>query len=440
MEPTTSTESKIDLFAENLPSLEELRKLSELVHSSESGLLSFREQVEANTTKQSQKTLLAAGIGLFILGKNAEAIDKLQKAKDCKEKFVYLAFAHRRLRNFDQAIENLQNSLTFQADPLTTTLEKVATYRHASNFQAAEKELKTCTNFENVSAEYHYQLGRLQEIQGLYQQATDNYKVALELSPNHQRALFHLAYRCDLTGDEDAAIDYYKQTTSTSPVYVSALLNLAVIYEDIGQFDKALQCASKVLEFHPNHQRAIMFKKDIESSKTMVYDEEKEKKKSRKAQLLDTPISDFELSVRARNCLKKMNIQALGDLLKITESELLSFKNFGETSLREIKDILEPRGLHLGLALEEKQLSTTETPYFSTVEDKDSGVLNKSVDDLVLSVRARKCMEKLNIRTLGDLICKTEAEFLGTKNFGVTSLNEVKRAIAKYGLSLRSLD
>ena len=67
--------------------------------------------------------------------------------------------------------------------------------------EAAEKELKACANYENVSAEYHYQLGRLQEAQGFYDAAVENYKKALELSPSHQRAIFHLAYRCDLAGE-----------------------------------------------------------------------------------------------------------------------------------------------------------------------------------------------------------------------------------------------
>jgi len=438
MEPIA--ECEIDLFTDKLPSMDEIGKLSAFVHSSEVNLLAFSEQVEENISRTGQKASLATGIGLFILGRDAESVRKLQKAKDCKEKFIYSAFVLRRLGQFDEAIENLQNSLNYEADPLTVTLEKAATYRCASNFDAAAAELKNCSNFENVSAEYHYQLARFQEAQGLYEQAMDNYETALELSPNHQRALFHLAYRCDLSGDEDAAIDYYKQIASGSTVYVSALLNLAVLYEDMGEFDKAYRCADKVLKFHPNHQRAILFKKDIESSKTMYYDEEKEEKKDRKAQILETPISDFELSVRSRNCLRKMNINTLGDLLKITEVELLSYKNFGETSLREIKCILELKGLRLGMALEEKQLGLEEPFDSGAADGKDEELLSKSVDDLQLSVRSRKCLQKLNIRTIGELIRRTEAELLGVKNFGVTSLNEIKRTLGGMGLSLRRLD
>jgi len=439
MEPIT--EPEISFFADTLPSLEDIEKLACYVHSSEANQIKFAEQLEANRAKTSANAQLAGGIGLFIVGRNSEAIEKLQKANDCKEKFIYMALALRRTGKFDEAIENLQNSLKYEADTLNITLEKAATYRQAGNLDSADKELKTCVNFENISAEYHYQLGRLQEAQGLYEQAMDNYKTALELVPSHQKALFYLAYRCDLSGDEEAAIDYYRQITSSTNVYVSALLNLAVLYEDKDQFDRASQCIDTVLESHPNHQRAILYKKDVESSKTMYYDEEKEKRKTHKSQLLETPISDFELSVRSRNCLRKMNIQTIDDLLNISEAELLSYKNFGETSLREIKAILDSKGLWLGMALEEKELPLEKTTMTGTAEhEEEKGPLKNSVDDLQLSVRARKCLQKLNISTIGELTQTTEAELLGAKNFGVTSLNEIKKAISNLGLSLRSLD
>lgn len=435
-----TTQPKISLFGDELPSMEDIKTLSLNVRSSEANMLAFGEQVDENMSKTSAKTRLCVGIGLYILGRDKEAVQKLEKAEDCKEKFIYTAFALRRSGRFDEAIDNLKNSLKHGADAMTTTLEKAATYRLAGDFEKAEKELKSCANFENVSADYHCQLGRLQEAEGLYDKAIDNYQTALELSPEHKEALFHLAYRCDLSGDENAAIDYYEQIASSSPVCLSALLNLAVLFEDSGQFDRASQCVDMVLESHPNHARAILFKRDIESSKTMFYDEEKEKKKSRKNQILETPISDFELSVRSRNCLKKMNLETIGDLLNITETELLSYKNFGETSLREIKVILDSKNLRLGMALEEKQFGPMDDLEDLDVEEEDEGILNKPIDDLQLSVRARKCVEKLDLHSIGELIRRTDAELLGCKNFGVTSLNEIKKSLSNFGLSLRSLD
>ena len=443
METTTQAQSGINLFGEEALSIEQIKKLSEQVHSSEASRLAFAEQVEQNIGKTGGKGCLATGIGLFILGRDAEAVEKLQKGNDCKEKFMCLAAALRRLGNYDEAIMNFHASGKQGADSLAVSLEKAATYRMAGNFESAEKELKGCANFKNVSAEFHYQLGRLSEVQGLYDEATENYKAALELSPKHQEAMFHLAYRCDLSGDEDAAIDYYKAITSSSPVYTSALLNLAVVYEDKADYDKAERCVQKVLACHPNHKRANLFLKDIQSSKTMVYDEETEKKKTRKMQILETPLSDFELSVRSRNCLKKMNLNTLGDLLRTTEAELLAFKNFGETSLREIKVILDSKGLQLGMMPEDRQFGPAEpAPAASVAEEPaaDHGLAGKPIMDLQWSVRAKKALQKLNLRTVGELTRITEAELLGCKNFGVTSLNEVKRVLANLGLSLRTLE
>ena len=82
------------------------------------------------------------------------------------------------------------------------------------------------------------------------------------------------------------------------------------------------------------------------------------------------------------------------------------------------------------MALEEKQLSSAESSELIEVEDEDEDerLLSKPIDDLQLSVRARKCLQKLDIRTLGDLTRKTDAELLGVKNFGGTRTAEIIQA------------
>ena len=68
--------------------------------------------------------------------------------------------------------------------------------------------------------------------------------------------------------------------------------------------------------------------------------------------------------------------------------------------------------------------------------DKMSEVLNRSVEELELSVRSYNCLKNANIQTIGELVQKTEAEMLRTKNFGRKSLNEIKEILANMGLSL----
>jgi DNA-directed RNA polymerase subunit alpha len=62
-------------------------------------------------------------------------------------------------------------------------------------------------------------------------------------------------------------------------------------------------------------------------------------------------------------------------------------------------------------------------------------VLNRSVEELELSVRSYNCLKNANIQTIGDLVQKSEAEMLRTKNFGRKSLNEIKEILGNLGLS-----
>src|SRR5881394_408472 len=68
--------------------------------------------------------------------------------------------------------------------------------------------------------------------------------------------------------------------------------------------------------------------------------------------------------------------------------------------------------------------------------DKMSEVLNRSVEELELSVRSYNCLKNANIQSIGELVQKTEAEMLKTKNFGRKSLNEIKEILGTMGLSL----
>ena len=270
--------------------------------------------------------------------------------------------------------------------------------------------------------------------------AVAEYRKALSADPNNARAMFQLAYELDLMGEESEAISLYERCCELSPPPINALLNLAVLYEDNGEYTRAEKCLRQILETRPNHTRARMFMKDVEASRDMVIDEEHDRDLAKRNALLDTPVTDFELTVRARNCLKKMNIRTLGDLLRITEAELMGYKNFGEASLIEIKQMLSARGLRLGQGLEDQQRRVRREVYDQLKGSGSEAMLNKPVSDLGLSVRARKALQLLGVQTLGDLASRTEAELMGVKNFGSTSLDEVKEKLAEHGLSLRALE
>src|SRR5262249_60753533 len=115
-------------------------------------------------------------------------------------------------------------------------------------------------------------------------------------------------------------------------------MNLGVLYEDHEKYDKAVECYRRVLAATPTDDEARLFYKDAQASLTMYYNPEEEHDFRRFSQVLEIPVTDFELSVRSRNCLKKMNIRTLGDLTRVSEQQLLSSKNFGETSLADIRE------------------------------------------------------------------------------------------------------
>jgi len=284
-----------------------------------------------------------------------------------------------------------------------------------------------------------YTAGRNAERLGDREGAIQAYRKAVELDPENTDALFSLACNLDLMGEEEESFVMYERACEQHPAPINALMNLAVCYEDRGYYRRAEKCLRQVLDTEPNHPRARLFMKDVIASFDMEIDEEYEKGLTKRNALLDTPVNDFELSVRARNCLRKMNIRTLGDLLRITEAELLSYKNFGETSLQEIKDMLASKGLRLGQGLEEQHDMVRKAVFEKLKGTRQEAMLNKPVSDLELSVRARKALQQLSIQTIGDLCSRTEAELLGVKNFGSTSLDEVNAKLGELGLGLREL-
>ena len=98
--------------------------------------------------------------------------------------------------------------------------------------------------------------------------------------------------------------------------------------------------------------------------------------------------------------------------------------------------MMSSKGLSLGqFAGEKRRCDVAFEPEIMTPDEQ--ALLGKPIADLNLSVRARKCMIKLGISTIGELLRRTGDELLECKNFGVTSLNEVREKLTMHGLKLR---
>ena len=158
------------------------------------------------------------------------------------------------------------------------------------------------------------------------------------------------------------------------------------------------------------------------------YDEKEERERERMEKIMRTSVNDFELSVRSRNCLAKMNIFTLGDLLRISESEMLSYKNFGETSLKEVREMLAARGLRLGMYRDESEHGPTKA---------DQKMLGENIEKLELTPRAAQVVTDLGITRIGDLAQYSDLDLYRAKGSGQSVVQELSTALGACGVSLR---
>jgi DNA-directed RNA polymerase subunit alpha len=386
---------------------------------------------------QTPASAVRLGVCYYLLGRYPQAIQTLANSDGGAVAQFYLGKSRFELAEFEAAIRCYQAAKSGGYDPDICALAIAETNRYLGRVQEAMNLLDQMFGPVEQTAEYLYQRGAtVAAIGGNPQEVVALFQRAVDLDGRHVGALFGLAMECDRRGNDDRALELYQRAADCFPTHVGVLLNLGLLYEDLTQYDRAQQCYQRVLDVFPDHPRARLYSKDAGASGDSIYDEEAQKRHDRLTQVLNIPVTDFELSVRSRNCLHKMGIRTLGDLARTTEMELLASKNFGETSLGEIREILASKGLELGQFAHER---TEAEPAIdlSNLSPDEQALLSRPISDLNLSVRARKCMVRLGLTTIGELIRKTGDDLLECKNFGVTSLNEVRNKLSQYNLKLR---
>lgn len=397
-------------------------------------LTQYVDQVESG-----QGSALRLAVGYLIIGEYESALRWFEKADDDKYRHYYAGHAARSAGKLDAALSAFKNAATRGWDAFEIDMLAAEVLLQQNDPDAASALIEKHNQDGADRAPWYYARALLAEDRSEREEAVELYEKALTLDPDHEQAMFRCAWLYDLHGEDDKSIELYRDLARRPRAHVNALINLAVVYEDQGEFDEAGLCLQRVLYADPNHSRARLFQKDVESSMEMLIDDAVERRVEKRNRMLQRQITEFELSVRARNCLKKMKIQTLGDLLNLSETELLSYKNFGETSLQEIKALLQKLGLHLGQKPEDIDETVLAEPVPApkvAVPAGSEAVLSKPVSELELSVRARRCLQRLNIGTLGELIQHSEPELLSTRNFGATSLTEIKTRLNDFGLKL----
>ena len=309
---------------------------------------------------------------------------------------------------------------------MIASLESIAQKIRTGDHDAARKALASAQASAETNSELRFLRGYLKELSYDREGAAAEYESLLQKDADHSEAAFRLALLCDQAGEEERALELYETCTEHPPMHVNAALNLAVLYEEEGRLTDAEHLVRDVLEEYPNHARAEEFLKSILSSQSMAYDERNLRDRDSRDAVLDVPITDFELCVRSRNCLRQMNIRTLNDLLRTTEPELLSYKNFGETSLNEIKAMLAQKGFSLGHAVQPVEPPQPLRQHSLLRFSGDAAsAMRKPISELELSVRSRNCLQAANIRTIGELVRRDESELLNVRNFGRKSLSEL---------------
>ena len=402
----------------------EMEELEKLVEE-----LATTPQLPAKAHASAQ---LRVGVGLWIMGKYAEGCTALESVHSDPDGAYFGGLCLMETGDYDKALKRFEAAAKAGQDEFVCAMSQADALRRAGRRDGALEKVRACEEDYDGEAELHYQKGCCLEEALDYEAAMEAYERAVELNPQHVGALFRLAYWHDLRGNDEWAIDYYEKAAAVRPTRANVLMNLGLLYEDHGQYEKAVHAYERVRAGNPQNACAKMYLKDATASIAMYYDEAIERRHTRTAALLETPLSEFELSARCRSCLEKMNVRTLGDLTRLTEEEITTSKNFGETSLDELRQLLESKDLSFGTGRPEAAPSAE-----AIAPPSETGVLSKEVVEMALSVRALKCMRTLGIQTFGELIQKTEKEMLQCPNFGQTSLNEIKSKLQDCNLQLK---
>ncbi len=431
----------LDLGTADIPSFQALVSHRADVFRSARGLHAFKGRLAELSPAGDGKR--RRGLGYWMIGDYAQAAELLAGFdKDDVASFTR-ANALMSLGRYAEArpiFERLSQAYPREPRPKAGRIEaRLEAELAAQGDEAARKllqqELESAGDEFGDSPEGNYLHARLRELSHDPGRALDHYASAIELDPTHRQALFRGARLAERCGLDELARRWYQALTRVLPIDRATLFNLGVLLEDAGRDAEAAACYETIHKSDPTDGRARLYLHDAREGLNMYYDEDMERKEDRLNQLLRTPITDFELSVRARNCLAKMNIVTLGDLVRHTEQDLLAYKNFGETSLNEIKEILSGKNLRLGMGHAEA-VASMEPRLPERVGTENTELLNKPIHELELSIRARRTVENLGCLTVGDVLQHSEEELLSMPNFGVTSLMELKRKLDELGAKL----
>ncbi|MFW5845390.1 MAG: DNA-directed RNA polymerase subunit alpha C-terminal domain-containing protein [Planctomycetota bacterium] len=421
MPTATLPRSAEDLVASELPSLARIRLLARIAAQDVHERRKLNELHKDGLTGVKNEKEVRQAILAYVLGYYADAEDLLDGKSNALAKAV-LGLVFAALDEPDDAAKLFKAAAKELPE---AHAEIVRAYLDADRLEDAEKALDDVPQ----GAEAEFLAGQIDERNGRTERAINAYESALEMDGKHVEAAFRLANLFDRIGDDDMAVEYYLVCADSWPPYIPGVINLGILYEERGEANAAIDCFRQALAFNPDNERAKLLLRDAQASRSMFYDEKEEREREQMQKILKTSVNDFELSVRSRNCLAKMNIFTLGDLISITEQEMLNYKNFGETSLKEVKEMLDHRNLRLGMLREREE---------RTLSKADQKVLNESIEKLELSDKCMDMLGKLGVTRIGDLEHYDDLQLYRAEGSGQTVVQELSTAMGAIGFKLET--
>ena len=185
-------------------------------------------------------------------------------------------------------------------------------------------------------------------------------------------------------------------------------------------------------------ERAQLYLKDIQAAGNMYYDEDAVRHQRELEQVMRIPIGDFELSARSRNCLERAGIETLGDLTADQRARSLVEQEFRRDvaagnprdprSRGACRSASSPRARRL------PRRCLRRRPFL--LRSRPSSKLPWAISTCPCG--PENACRDLGLVTIGELLSKTADELLSVRNFGVTSLNEVRAKLTEMGLRLRN--
>lgn len=200
------------------------------------------------------------------------------------------------------------------------------------DIEIMNKDLLICTATEKTKVEMQILIGHGRGYQPGESHNLDSFDIGLIPVDSNFAPIRRVAYIVENTR--------VGQRTDYDKLILEITTNGSATPED------ALGYAAKIVKDHM--LLFIHFDEEPMEEEEEELDEEVEKLR----EVLGRSVEELELSVRSSNCLRRANIKTLGDLVRRSEQEMLKYRNFGKQSLKEIGEILEGMGLHLGMDVE----------------------------------------------------------------------------------------